>query len=455
MGESIWIKQEHRVESGTRGPLKGDIERDALVVGAGMTGILTAYFLQKQGVETAVLEAETIGSGQTGRTAAKITSQHGLIYDYLLSKIGIKAAAEYAAANQKAIDDYEQIIEEERLSCGFQRLPAYLYTKSKEDALKREKKAAELSGIPCTLETNTELPFSVAAALRFDRQAQFHPMEFLKGLSENLEIYEHTPVIKAESGALSTSRGTARGKAIIFACHFPFINRPGYYFARMHQEKSYIVALKQAPKLEGMYYGIDPNWNWSFRSAGNLLLMGGGGHRTGSIPQENPYMDLKKQAEELWPGAEITANWSAQDCMPADQIPFIGTFSKSRPDWYVAAGFKKWGMTHAMVSARLLSEEITLRSMGDYKQAKKTVFSPGRLHLAAAFLTMAKNGAISAKNRIASLTGIWPKCPHLGCRLYWNSFEHTWECQCHGSRFQEEGGLLEGPAQKGLRRGKG
>ena len=448
MRESIWEKQGIRRTETERAPLQGDIKRDALVIGAGMTGILTAYFLQQQGIQTAILEAQTVGSGQTGRTTAKLTSQHGLIYDYLLSKIGRQAAREYAAANQNAIDDYERIIEKEHIDCSFQRLPSYLYTRSDRASLNREQRAAEMAGISCALEKETELPFPVSAALRFDRQAQFHPLDFLQALSADLEIYEHTPVVRVKGHTLITKTGSARGKVIIFACHFPFVNRPGYYFARMHQGRSYVLALEQAQQLRGMYYGIDPDWNWSLRSAGKWLLFGGEGHRAGSIPKEDPYICLEKRAREFWSEWSIAARWSAQDCIPAGKIPFIGRFSKSRPAWYVATGFNKWGMTHAMVSARILSQMILEPGYGE--KESESIFSPGRFHFRTSFPSMAKDGVISAKNLLASLVGVSPKCPHLGCQLHWNLFEHTWECQCHGSRFQEEGRLISGPAQSGL-----
>lgn len=449
--KSIWIKENGGSPGAKRLCLTGDINRKVMIIGAGMTGILTAYFLQQQGMETAILEAGAAGSGQTGRTTAKITSQHGLIYDRLISKTGLKAAREYAEANQRAIDDYETVIEKERISCGFQRLPSWLYTKRNTEALQREKKAAEAAGIPCMLEQDTELPFPVSAALRFDRQAQFHPVEFLTALSEKLEIYENTPVLKVQGKTLITDKGRAGGDVIVFACHFPFINRPGYYFARMHQEKSYILALEKAQRLSGMYYGIDADWNWSFRNADQVLLMGGAGHRTGSIPEEDPYRTLGKKAREFWPQSEITAQWSAQDCMPADDLPFIGLFSRSRPDWYVATGFKKWGMTHAMVSARILSQMILEDPSGYGQGRKKGIFSSDRFRFKASFPAMARDGAISAKNLIASLAGASPKCPHLGCRLHWNLFERTWECQCHGSRFEETGQLLDEPAQTGIK----
>lgn len=437
---SIW-KEDCRLPQRPR--LTASIKREVIVIGGGMAGILTAYFLRKQGIEVAVLEAERIGSGQTGNTTAKITCQHGNIYSWLLSKWGEDAVKEYGAKNQKAIEDYETIIREEKISCDFERLPAYLYTRKEEEALKQEGKAARLAGIPCAMEHDIELPFKVSAALRFDRQAQFHPLKFLRAVSEKVEVYEHTPVLEVKGQHLITPEGHAEGGILVFATHYPFVNRPGYYFTKLHQERSYILALQNAQLPRGMYYGIDSDWTWSLRKAGDFILLGGGAHRTGIVPKNNPYDDLQKKAKEFWPQAEEAARWSAQDCITADGIPYIGLFSRRMPSWYIATGFHKWGMTHSMVSARLICQQI----LG---AGAKGIFDPGRFYPRLALPAMLTGSAISIKNLIKAWTGNEPRCPHLGCRLYWNGFEKTWECQCHGSRFSQEGELRDNPAQTGL-----
>lgn len=449
--QSIWTKESQEPQkigeqTGQRSCLAGELKRKVLIIGAGMTGVLTGYFLQQQGVEAAILEAGSPGSGQTGRTTAKITSQHGLTYHYLASKLGPWAAREYAEKCQQAICDYEQIIKKENISCSFQKVPAYLYTRSREEALQQEWYAARQAGISCAMQKETELPFDTTAALRFDGQAQFHPIKFLEAISSQLEIYENTPVLKVRGNTLVTPKGTAQGEVIVFACHFPIVNRPGYYFTRMHQERSYVLALEKAQSLEGMYYGIDPDWGWSFRSAEGMLIMGGGSRRSGSIPKKSLYDLLSSKAQELWPGCKTAAAWSAQDCMPADRIPFIGRFSHAVPNWYVASGFKKWGMTCAMISARLLSSMIFDPCVKGSK-----LFDPSYHSLLRSLPQILRDGAISTRNLAAALIGLGPKCPHLGCRLHWNPFETTWECQCHGSRFDENGNMLDEPAQEGAR----
>ena len=247
-----------------RAPLSGDRKADVAVIGAGLAGCLTAYLLQKEGLNVAVLEADRIGSGQTGGTTAKITSQHGLIYDRLVTQLGTDLAGRYARANQRAVEQYKALIEAEGIDCDFREVPAFLYTTASPSALQKEWSAAVQLGLPARLTTATELPFPVAEALRFERQAQFHPLKFLRAVAEDLTVYERTRVLRAEGHVLTTDRGAVTAGKVIFACHFPFVNVPGLYFARMHQERSYVLALEGVRDLEGMYYGIDPD-GLSFR----------------------------------------------------------------------------------------------------------------------------------------------------------------------------------------------
>ncbi len=462
-----------------RPALPGDVKTDVAVIGAGMTGCLTAYMLRQEGVDTMVLEARRIGSGQTAGTTAKITAQHGLIYDRLIKQLGQERARMYAQANQRAVGQYRALIEERNIDCGFEARPAYLYTSRSPMALHREWSAAVQLGLRARLSTATDLPFPVAEALRFEDQAQFDPLRFLRAISKDLTIYENTPVLAVEGNTLVTGRGTVTAGKIVFACHFPFVNAPGFYFARMHQERSYVLALEKAQRLDGMYYGVDPD-GLSFRQAGEHLLLGGGGHRTGENAAGGRYARLRRAARTYWPDSREIAAWSAQDCMPHDGAPFIGQFSPKRPDWYVVTGFQKWGMTTSMAAAHILTDLILGRE-NDFAP----VFSPQRPMTRAGFAAMAADGAVtvralgraafapardSAADMPAGHGGVvehqgtkrglyrgetgdaWvsPRCPHMGCQLNWDPEERTWECPCHGSRFAADGALLSGPAQKGI-----
>lgn len=449
--QSIWSKT---TQVSQRKELKEDIQVKNVVIGAGMAGILIAYFLQKKGLEVIVLEADHIAGGQTKNTTAKITGQHGLLYHDMIKKAGFRRAKGYAEANEAAIQTYEEIIREEGILCQFERLPSFLYSLKEEgkDQLRNEAEAAKKLGINvCFMEKDEiqELPFEVSGAVCFSNQAQFHPLEFIKALSEGLTIYENTNVLSVHGHVITTDKGNITAENIIFATHYPFLNVPGFYFIRQHQERSYVLALegKEVPdKLSGMYYSIDKG-GLSLRSAEGKLLLGGGSHRTGKKVchyEKMGYSYLREQAQKYYPNAKETASWAAQDCMPHDRIPFIGKYSIFRPYWYVATGFQKWGMTSSMIAAMIISDQISGK-----KNPYAAVFTPQRLLFRAGI----KNLCIDIGESVAGLTkGLFGKkeerCTHMGCHLTWNEEEKSFDCPCHGSRFDEEGKVIDNPAQK-------
>lgn len=448
--ESVWIEN---TEIRKREPLPGDMKVPVAVIGAGLTGILTAYYLKQAGIRAVVLESDRIGSGQTKNTTAKITSQHQLVYDRMIRMFGRGMAGHYAAANEAAIGEYERLILEKGIDCDFVRCPACLYSRTGTEQLEREARAAESLGIKASFGTECELPFPVAGVTRFEGQARFHPLKFLAKMAEEVEVYEQTRVLRAEDKRVETARGCVTAEHIVFAAHFPFVNVPGYYFARMYQERSYVVALKGAETPEGMYLGIDRD-GLSFRSCGNLLLLGGGHHRTGRKKEngEGRYEALSGKAGEIYPGCHEVFRWSAQDCMTLDGLPYIGRFSGKKPEWYVATGFGKWGMTTAMAGARILTALI-----GGQDCPEADIFSPWRHFTAQAAKELAVHGACTMKGLAKHLLPsgnekIIPNCPHMGCRLEWNPDEESYDCPCHGSRFDMEGHLIDGPAQTDCRR---
>lgn len=444
--ESIWTA-ETKIQR--RDPLPGDLETPAVVIGAGMTGILTAYYLKQAGIPAVVLEADRIGSGQTKNTTAKITSQHGMIYARLTESFGGRMAAHYAEANEEALREYERLILEKKISCDFVKCPAYLYSvdmQNGETLLKREAAAAKPLGIRASFEKDSELPFPVAGTVKFEDQARFHPLKFLDRLSKEVTVYEKTKVLKVEEGLVETGRGRVSAEHIIFASHFPFINVPGYYFARMYQERSYVMAVEDAAVLEGMYLGTGP-LELSFRPQGELLLAGGGNHRTGKNKRGGQYEMLKNRVKAYYPDCRETARWSAQDCMTLDGVPYIGRFSAGKSGWYVASGFGKWGMTSAMVSARILTAMIAGQACEE-----ADIFSPQRRMTGRAVKELFIHGMHTVKGFAKRLSPcgdgeIVPNCPHMGCRMEWNPETASYDCPCHGSRFDKEGHLIDDPAQ--------
>ena len=475
--QSIW-KESCNIPP--RPALKEDIQADTVVIGAGMAGLLTAYLLQQAGRRVIVLEAEHIGFGQTGRTTAKITCQHGAIYHKLMKEFDETTAGLYARANLQAIYDYRTLIERKNIPCEFEQLPALLYSTLNTGILDQEWEAAHSVGIDCAMVRQTALPFPTTSALQFAEQAQFHPLLFVRALAQELTVFERSRVCEVQSDRVFTERGSVKAEQIIFACHYPFLNIPGYFFLRMHQERSYVLALNHAQSLDGMYYGVDAG-GLSLRQSGNTLLLGGENHRTGENSAGGCYDRLRAMAQKLWPDHVEAAHWSAQDCITLDSIPYIGRFSSAHPNWYTATGFGKWGISSSMAAATLL-RDLILGVDNPYE----ALFSPTRFSISASAKNMLHDGyqAIKGLSReifsppkeifdalppghggIVSYGGhkagvykeedgtvhvISARCPHLGCQLEFNPDECTFDCPCHGSRFDYHGNLLDGPAQKGI-----
>ncbi|QHI72754.1 FAD-dependent oxidoreductase [Aminipila terrae] len=476
--KSIWREN---VLIPQREPLNGDVKTQVAVIGGGLAGILTAYFLQKRGKEVIVLEASSIGSGQTENTTAKITAQHNLIYHSLIQDFGLEKAKQYAEANKKAISEYKRIINEEQINCQFEERPAYLYSMEDTSQLEQEARAARQLGFDCLLTSETDLPFQVKSALKFNEQAQFHPLEFLKKISETLTIYEHTEAKEIEENCIITEKGKVTAEQIIITTHYPYINVPGYYFMRMHQERSYVIALKKAKEVNGMYLNIDQD-GYSLRNSRDILLFGGGQHRTGENSSGGKYEKLRSAAKEFFPESIEIDHWSAQDCMTLDGVPYIGHFSSSTPNCYVATGFGKWGMTNSMVSAMIISDLIEGK-----ENPYANVFSPQRFKFSASAKTLIEDGMQAVKGLVTEIftlpeeeinqlpnghggivefeghkVGVYKdeqgkayivstRCTHLGCQLEWNPDELSWDCPCHGSRFDYKGNLINNPAMKDIK----
>ncbi len=431
-----------------RESLFGDYVADAVVVGAGMAGLLTAYLLQQRGLRVVVLERSETAGGVTKNTTAKITSQHDLFYADLIEKFGFELASQYARANQRAIQTFRDIIGERGIDCDFESKSAYVYTLRNPQPIEAEVTAAQRLGIQADYTTETGLPFAVKAAVKFQNQAQFHPLKFLRDISADLEIYEHTAVHEIRRGVVVAEHGRVTADHIVVATHFPIINVPGWYFARMHQERSYVLALENAGQVDGMYIDEDEA-GYSFRNYGDFLLLGGAGHRTGKHPQQSSYDLLRGAALSFYPESREAGCWSAQDCVTWDKIPYVGLYSKSVPDLYVATGFKKWGMTNAMAAASILSDAICGK-----ENDCAPVFSPRRFNAAASMGSLLGDAGHSVAGLTAgAFSGYERRCAHLGCRLQWNPDELSWDCPCHGSRYTEDGALLDDPAIRGIRRG--
>lgn len=477
--------------------LDHDIQVDVAIVGGGFTGIATAYMLRKEGLRIAILEADRILSGTTGHTTAKITSQHGLVYDKLDHMLGSELARQYADANETAIRTINKIIQENQISCDFEPQSSYVFTCQDAyiEKIGKEVMAASSLGIEAAYVENLPLQIPIKAATRFDNQAQFHPLKFLLPIAEIItkqgcQIYEQSRITRLEKGRsyiLHTDTGRkVTAQKVVLASHYPFYNKTGLYFSRLWTERSYALSVKiKEPYAGGMYITAEEPTR-SLRSVKNCdndtwVIVGGEHHKTGlGGDTAEHYRTLLNYSRELFTVEPTGYRWSAQDCMTPDSIPYIGQMTSHTQNLYIATGFGKWGMTNSIAASFLLKDLII-----DGKSQWQDVYSPSRLTAfssAKNFLiqncSVAKellNGKLSpapeetsllpGEGKIIKLDGkkagvyrdesgslhvVNTTCTHLGCELIWNSAEKSWDCPCHGSRFSYDGKILEGPAVKPL-----
>lgn len=467
------------------------------VVGAGIFGLTCAYYLTLWGYDVIVLEKDNIGEKTTGNTTGKITSQHELFYDYLINSYDEKFAKDYLQANEDAIENIKNIIDAEKINCDFLYQNSYVYTTKKDElrAIKKEVAAVESLGFNCEFVTKTGLPFEVEGAICFKNQAQFHPLKYLYGLADcivrkNGGIYTETTVtdVKKDGNLYVVQAGdySVTADFVIMASHYPFINFPGLYFAKMYQSTSYIIAVDTKKTLfNGMYINFT-NPIFSYRTAKykgkDILLIAGGDHKTGQPTCfQDSYGLLEQEALKYFPDGEILFRWNTRDCISLDKLPYIGSYSVSMPNVFVGTGFKKWGMTLSNVAANIIVDKIRgkqnsyeylfqsnrLQPIKNHDEMKNILVQSANSLLldklkspSMSFDNISNNsgGVIEVNNEKVGIykdeTGkvfaVKPICTHLGCLLSWNDVDKTWDCPCHGSRFDFMGKNLYDPAFKNL-----
>lgn len=415
--------------------LKGNVKTDVLIVGGGLTGLLCAYMLDKENIDYILVEQDRICSHTTANATAKITFQQGLIYSKVLDEFDLETAQLFLSANCDAFNKLTSLCE--KISCDFQRKDSFVYSLDDEKKIGKELNALDKIGYKAEFDRCEKLPFDTVGAVRFKNQAQFNPVKFASEISKGLNIYESTKVLDIDGKTAITDKGRITADNIIITSHFPFINRHGFYFLKMYQHRSYVIALENGVDVDGMY--VDENHKGkSFRNYKNLLLIGGEGHRTGK--QGGGWNELKAFAYENYPDSKVKFRWAAQDCMTLDGIPYIGRYSKNTPSLFTATGFNKWGMVNSMLSAMILTDLIKGK-----ENIYESVFSPSRTIIRP---QLAVNSFEAVTNL---LTPTKKRCTHLGCALKWNNEEHTWDCSCHGSRFFQSGEVIENPAVTDLK----
>ena len=478
--------------------MEGDISVDVAVLGGGICGIATALQLKQSGMRVAVIEADRVVKSVTGNTTAKITSLHALIYDYLIKQFGEDKARLYGEAQQAAIERIASLVQEHGIDCDFRRTDAYTYTEREEelDQVKAEAEAATRLGLPAAYVESTPLPFPVKGAVKFTGQAQFHPRKYLLALVEKIQgqgsyVFEETRAldIKDEDPCrVETNRGTVTAKSVVLATHFPY-HDPNIYFAAMHPGRSYVLGCRlDGPVPEGMYITAGEEDVHSFRSnptddGGAIWMVGGEKHKTGQGgPTIERYKRLELYARSRFNVSSIEYRWSTQDNNTVDRVPYIGKLSSGSKNLYVATGFGGWGMTNSHVAAMLLTDMIQGR-----ENPWADVFDPSRFKPVTSARDFITENMNVAKEFMADRIGTpelddieeLPKgrgevvewkgdrvalykddegrvyscsavCTHMGCIVHWNGAEKSWDCPCHGSRFNYDGKVIQGPANKDL-----
>jgi glycine/D-amino acid oxidase-like deaminating enzyme/nitrite reductase/ring-hydroxylating ferredoxin subunit len=492
---SFWI--ESTPETGYPS-LGGEIEVDVAVVGAGITGITTAYLLKDAGKRVALLDLKRVARGATGYTTAKVTSGHNLIYASLEQGLGEEGARTYASANQAAIAKIRALAEELAIDCDLEPKANYAYAERDDSVPKIEAEvaAAKRAGLPATFVEETPLPFPVAGAIRIDEQAQFHPRKYLLPLTERIDgdgsfVFEQTRVCDVRHGTPSvveTDAGSVSARAVVVATQLPFEDQ-GLLFAKAHPHRSYAIAApaEAASAPDGMFISVEEptrSVRTTPHEGGLLLIVGGEGHKTGQAEDtREPYRRLEEWARERFGLDNFAYRWATHDYTSVDRVPLVGRLVPWRSDVWVATGYGKWGMTNGTAAAMLLADLLLGREnpwaelfsphrarslltrsfVAENVNVAKRFFAdrialPGRARLEAlepgggAVVRIGGETLAVSRDENGSLMAVSPRCTHLGCFVSWNRAEQTWDCPCHGSRYLANGTLIQGPAVSDLAR---
>ncbi len=503
--KSYWRKER---SNKTYPALTENLTTDVCIIGAGIAGVTAAYVLAKEGVTVSVIEGSKIVSGTTGFTTAKITAQHGVIYDELIQTFGENEAKQYFDANQKAREQIKKWVDSLSIDCDFEARHAVLYAQTPKgvDQLHTEKAAYDKLGILGELSTSkNELPFPVSETLTLPDQAQFHPVKYINALVKEAQklgvtFYEDTRAKSLREGddvVIETMEGhLIKAKNALVTSHFPFNDKEGFYFSKLSPQRSYAVCVKvPSEQMTGMYINVEKP-SRSIRTAKgdkgeSYVIVGGEGHKTGqhddSSHEESSvqrYETLTQFAKQHFPVESIDTHWSAQDYETLDHLPYIGEMTTGSKNVFLATGFSKWGMTNGTAAGLLLADlaqnkfnpfkDLYSPTRSKIKKEDLTHFVKMNANVAKELVTGKfdrpsdsvddlqndegrivmvdnhKTGAYKDKN--GQLHLVKPTCTHLGCDVHWNDGERSWDCPCHGSRFSYKGEVLEGPAVKPLER---
>ncbi|HXI13113.1 MAG TPA: FAD-dependent oxidoreductase [Thermoanaerobaculia bacterium] len=496
VNESIWIS----TAPGSGFPsLDRDLTVDVVIVGGGITGITAATILKKAGKRVAVLELGSIAAAETGHTTAHLTEAIDAGYKTLSSDFGSEGAALIAEGSRDAISFIEELSIRERIDCGFERLPAFIYSETERDVamLREEADASARAGVAAAFVSSAPLPFPTKGAIRFENQAQFHPRQYLVPLAQRIvgdgsHVFERSGAVDFKDGSpceVKTERGKVTADAIFVAAHVP-VNDLVAIFTKIAAYRSYAIAVEvSSPLTPCLFWDTEDPYHYirSYSTAQrNTLIIGGEDHKTGMEKDtEEPFRKLEEYARSRFEVTKIVNRWSGQIIEPHDGLPFTGRNPMSK-NIYVATGYAGQGMTFGTLSGMVVADLILGREnkyakLLDATRVKpvaaakdyiaENVDFPKRFILDRIFranveghsveeITAGEGKIISVKGRKVAiyrdesgqLDALSPVCPHMKCDVAWNSHEKSWDCPCHGSRFTCGGRVINGPAVTNLER---
>ncbi len=462
-------------------------EADVVVLGAGIAGLTAAYLLAEAGRSVLVLEANEVAAGVSGNTTAKVTAQHALLYH----RLDRQTAAAYGASQLAALE----WIAAQDVECDLERADSHVYLTEPDqrDLLRAEATAAAAAGLPADYLDEVDLPVGAVGAVRFRDQAQFHPRRWLLGLAEKIEsldgrivegvratgVREGTPTI------VRTTAGAVRAAQVVVATHYPVFDR-GLFFARLDPVRDLVLAGPAPTDVAGMY--LDGDTHYSVRTAPvdgvRHLIVGGEHYRVGDhVDVLARYRRLADWARDRLGLTDIRYRWSAHDLSTVDGLPYVGRYHPRAKNLWVATGFGQWGMTGG-TAAGLLLRDLVLDRANDHA----ALYDPNRFSLRAAGNLVSNNATVAKflagdhlralradglsdlpadaatvtrrggsmvaayRDDSGALHAVSARCTHLGCLVAFNNAERSWDCPCHGSRFDVDGQVIQGPAVRPLRR---
>jgi glycine/D-amino acid oxidase-like deaminating enzyme/nitrite reductase/ring-hydroxylating ferredoxin subunit len=471
--------------------LSGEIRVDVAIIGGGIVGVTTARLLKDRGLKVALVEARRVGREVTGKSTAKMSSQHGLHYQTLEQKFGEDRARLYAEAQEIGIRRISQLAGEHGIDADIEPKSAYVYTRDESyvSQIEKEVEVAQRLGLPASLTRDTGLPFDVLAAMRWDDQAQFHPVKYVAGLAgtipgDGCHVFENSRAVDWEPERVLTDNGNLIAKHVVMATHLP-LGQVGLYYATNYPKAEPVIAAPIRRVPPGMYknaeqpgHSIRTHRNSNGQTYG---IVAGTHFKPGHPDEEQKYIaDIERWLTENFDAGPIEYRWINEDYTPMDGAPFIGWSSRS-DGYLVATGFNAWGISNGTVAAMIIADlatgkenrwldlfdatrvkpiagapdfvkenaSIAAHLVGGYLGSKAKSYDelkPGE----AAILKIDGDNVAAFRDESGALHAVSAVCSHMGCLVGWNETDRTWDCPCHGSRFELGGEVMHGPATQPL-----